>query len=69
MTSLKTGNEEDEQINRVKENDLYGRDVDITCWISREKHTVRSWLYRLESEVDAVSWRFRFEDNLYIEYD
>lgn len=27
MTSLKTGNEEDEQINRVKENDLDGRDV------------------------------------------
>lgn len=57
-------NEEDEQIARAKENDLSGRDIDRTCWISRKKFIIRSWLYRLESEKDFM----RFGDDLDIEY-
>lgn len=43
VTFVEAGNEEDEMITSTKEKDHDGREVDITCWMSRrKKSTIRN---------------------------
>lgn len=57
------GDKESEHIAGAKEYDFAVRDIDMNCWTYQEKCT-RSWICRLEFELNGLSWRFRPGNNL-----
>ena len=69
VTFVEISDKEDEQITIVKKDELDVKDIDITYWTSSEKCRIKSWLSKLESEVDGLSWRFILGDNLCIAYN